>query len=772
MRRRPEVDNKTAKKSGAENPAEFKTATFDLASLDLVEALYETLPDPVLITNSDGAICFSNESAEVAFGYAGAELAGMDVSELFKPFETERSLIADMAQHRMVGGKRGCEMECRRKDGSRFVGTLTSNRVKNKHGESVAQVYLVHDLSEFDAVQADKLHLLHVLSEALAFIKEGFVIYDDEDRLVICNDAYRSFYATSAEVLVPGNTFEDIMRHGVSLGQYPEAGESDESREAWLAARMQAHKEPNGVIVQGIDGNRWLQIEERVTPENYRVGVRTEITALLQMNSQSERLGRILEAISEEIYLIDPETLEVRLTNKMARGMRGVNAGDNLALRFDSFNRPADGTDIRDKIAPLVSMAKNRIAYQGIQTRSDGETYPCHVRIESYRDNEGPAFIVSVEDISKLLEIEALLMRSEKEFESLVCQLPDAITRAKPDTTLVYINPFYSEFMGTAPEDLIGKKFEFMIPEDERDAAMAHIRGLTPENPMNTFEQLNYSHDGRSFIFLWSNLMVFEDGEPVELVSIGRDISEQRQAQDQIARQSQELQRQNYALEQFTGIVSHDLKAPLRQVRSFAELISEDLAAGDMARLAIYSKHLTEKTSRLERLVSRLLAFSKEAYRSLDCQHFELVDAIELARANLTKEIAETGAQIEIDASISIRADFGLIVQLLQNLLANAMKYTTPGVPPVIRIEAETLSGICQLMVADNGIGIEPSHGEDIFEAFYRLHHDESSYEGAGLGLALCKRIAESHLGEIRLDPDYTAGSRFIVTLPDQEPRT
>jgi len=769
MRRRSKLDSNTDNEHRSDDVAEFGTTLFDLASLNLGEALYESFPDPGIITDIQGTICFANESAFTAFGYDDAELTGVHVGKLFREIESGSALPADKVTHDFAGDKQKWEIECRRKDGTHFIGTLTTNRVKNKQGTFVAQVYLVRDLSEFEIVQADQLHLMRVLSDALAFIKEGFVIYDNEDRLVFCNDAYRSFYAASAEALVPGSSFEYIMRHGLALGQYPEAGETHASWEEWLATRMQAHREPNGVIVQEIDGSRWLQIEERVTPENYRVGVRTEITALLRMNSQSERLGQILEAISEEIYLIDPETLEVRLTNKMARGMRGVKADENRALRFDSFNRPADGTDIRDKIAPLVSMAKKRITYQGIQTRCDGETYPCHVRIEPYRDYEGPALIVSVEDISKLHEIEASLLRSEKEFESLVCQLPDAITRAKPDTTLFYVNPFYADLIGKTPEEIIGRKFEDFIDESEHETAMAHIRSLTPEQPMKTYEQQVYMHDGRPFIFLWSNLMVFEDGEPVELVSIGRDISEQRLAQDHIARQSRELQRQNHALEQFTGIVSHDLKAPLRQVRSFAELISEDLASGDMARLPLYAKHLTEKISRLERLVSRLLAFSREAYRALDRQHFNLVDAIDSALANVAKEIADSKARIRVDASVSVKADFSLIVQLLQNLLANAMKYTAPGVLPEIQIEAEVQAGVCQLAVTDNGIGIEPSHSAEIFEAFYRLHHDESSYEGAGLGLALCKRIAESHLGDIRLDADYTSGSRFIVTLPDQE---
>ena len=132
MRRRSELDDKTNPDIGPGSTAGFGPKSFDLNSLDLVEALYETLPDPVVVSDSEGRICFANGSTETAFGYSGAELAGMSVGELIKSIEPGKTLLADTSPHRIQGDRESGEIECRRKDGSRFLGTLTFNRVKNK----------------------------------------------------------------------------------------------------------------------------------------------------------------------------------------------------------------------------------------------------------------------------------------------------------------------------------------------------------------------------------------------------------------------------------------------------------------------------------------------------------------------------------------------------------------------------------------------------------------------------------------------------------------
>jgi light-regulated signal transduction histidine kinase (bacteriophytochrome) len=311
-----------------------------------------------------------------------------------------------------------------------------------------------------------------------------------------------------------------------------------------------------------------------------------------------------------------------------------------------------------------------------------------------------------------------------------------------------------------------GRKFLDFVPEEHRPELIAHLSSLSPKKPLKTSEQAMVSSTGEQFWYLWSNLMVFENGEPVELVSVGRDISEIRDAQTRIASQSRALELRNDALEQFSGIVSHDLKAPLRQIRLFADMIAEDVKAGTTDDLAKFSGYISDRSEAMERMISSLLAYSQLAYQRINPENLRLSDAVTAAWDNLAVNAGESGAELVSDADIAVRGDFHLLTQLFQNLFANSIKYRRQDRPVVIRVTASTGQEEVRIAVEDNGIGVDPAHSERIFGVFQRLHLDEKLYSGTGIGLALCRRIAESHEGRIELDTTHRNGARFVVTLP------
>jgi light-regulated signal transduction histidine kinase (bacteriophytochrome) len=260
--------------------------------------------------------------------------------------------------------------------------------------------------------------------------------------------------------------------------------------------------------------------------------------------------------------------------------------------------------------------------------------------------------------------------------------------------------------------------------------------------------------------------MVFDEGEPVELVSVGRDVTESREAQERIAAQARELALRNDALEQFGGIVSHDLKAPLRQVRQLSEMIKEDIELGKTEDLPTWSTNVVERSRSMERMISSLFAYSRLAYQGVVPETFRLSDAVSVAWKNLALPVAESRAQLVDESDLVITADINLLTQLLQNLFANSLKYIGEGTTPQIRVSAEHVGDATEIVVEDNGIGIDPVHAESIFGVFQRLHRDEKQYAGAGIGLALCRRVAESHGGTIVLDGSYADGARFVIRLP------
>ena len=168
----------------------------------------------------------------------------------------------------------------------------------------------------------------------------------------------------------------------------------------------------------------------------------------------------------------------------------------------------------------------------------------------------------------------------------------------------------------------------------------------------------------------------------------------------------------------------------------------------------------------MEQMVSSLLEYSQLAYLSTNPTTFKLSEAVAVAWSNLAINAIEAEARLTNEVDAEILADRNLMIQLLQNLFANSMKYRTAGTPVEVRVDVQTQDTVVSIAVTDNGIGIDPKQAENIFGVFKRLHRDEKQYPGSGLGLALCRRIAESHGGKIVLDASVPRGARFVITLP------
>lgn len=732
----------------------------------LLEALYETLPDPVVVLGLNRNILAANSAAVSFFGYSENELLEMRPSQLYTdPEEPNR------VREEFFSGSRGERPLHRRvtflsKKGEAKPAELTLNSLKSDSGEAVGLVTVIRDLSDVMAVEQEKLFAEGLLTEAFESISEGFALFDDADRLVVCNEAYRNIYALSAPAIKKGETYEAILRFGLAAGQYPSAGTTQASHEAWLRTAMATHRNPGEPIIDKIGPDRWIQVEERITKNNYRVGMRTDVSALRRIKSEAERLGHILEGVAQEVYLICLKSGKIINANKAARDNLQYSLSELREMNARDLNAEYSGIELAEMIAPIISGEAKVVTVDTQHRRKDGTVYPCRVRAEKMDDTTEPVMLSFAEDVTERLKIERALERKQQEFETLVQNLPDIITRSRPDTTLTYVNANYAEFTGIPVEKMLGRKFLEFAPDEILEELTAHLESLTPDNPIRTIEQPICNKNGERRWYLWSNLMVFDGTTPVELVSVGRDITESREAQERIATQSRELALRNEALEQFGSIVSHDLKAPLRQIRVFSEMIKEDSAAGKTDDLARYSAHVVERARAMERMISSLFSYSQLAYRSVGWSRFPLRDAVSEAWKNLAMQAEETAAEISGNVDLTVSADFNLMIQLLQNLFANAIKYRRKEVPPRIQVSAVLRNEEIEITVADNGIGIDPKHAEVVFDVFERLHSDEHRYDGAGIGLALCRRIAQSHGGSIAIDTNFRPGTRFIIRLP------
>ncbi|MCU1355507.1 MAG: SpoIIE family protein phosphatase [Acidimicrobiales bacterium] len=261
-----------------------------------------------------------------------------------------------------------------------------------------------------------------------------------------------------------------------------------------------------------------------------------------------------------------------------------------------------------------------------------------------------------------------------------------------------------------------------------------------------------------------------------EIAALGRDMESMRQrilaevavvdtARVRLMEQAADLERSNQELEQFAYVASHDLQEPLRKISGFCQLLERRYKGQLDDRADEYIGFAVDGAKRMQRLINDLLAFSRVGRTTASFLPVDLAAIAAIAVHTMREQIEESGARVDIGPLPTVPGDPTLLEVLIQNLIGNAIKFRGDD-PTVVAIRAEPDGDLWQFTCSDNGIGIEPDYAERVFVIFQRLHTRET-YEGTGIGLAMCRKIVEFHGGHIHvdLDPDRP-GTTIRWTLP------
>lgn len=381
--------------------------------------------------------------------------------------------------------------------------------------------------------------------------------------------------------------------------------------------------------------------------------------------------------------------------------------------------------------------------------------------------------------------VEEQVRAQERFLESIVENIPDMIfVKDARELRFVRFNRAGEELLGYSRDDLLGKNdYDFFPPEEAefftRKDREVLARGAVVDIPS---EPIHTRHKGLRHLHTKKIPILDAEGRPEYLLGISEDITERKRAEDALARRTEELARSNADLEQFAYVASHDLQEPLRKIRSFGEVLAEEAGASLAPEARHHLERIQNAATRMQALIDDLLTLSRVTTQA---SPFVRVDLGAIAReviSDLEVSITEKRARVDLEPLPSIDADPVQMRQLLQNLVSNALKFHAGSTPPEVRIharvaqdrsdggdEGDGAGATCDLVVEDHGIGFDPKHAERIFKPFQRLHARDA-YQGTGIGLAICKRIAERHGGRIAVTSDPGKGSTFTVTLPLRQP--
>jgi PAS domain S-box-containing protein len=271
---------------------------------------------------------------------------------------------------------------------------------------------------------------------------------------------------------------------------------------------------------------------------------------------------------------------------------------------------------------------------------------------------------------------------------------------------------------------------------------------------------------------------VYNDtGQPIRLLGVILDINERKTAEIALQRLNTTLEQRiedrttrlteiNQELEAFTYSVSHDLRAPLRIMQGFAQALEEDYGAhlDDLAHT--YIESISNSAVQMDTLINDLLSYSRLSRTQIDLQPTELNTVVEAALRQLQHEVEERHAVVQIQSPLpSVIANRPILIQVLTNLISNALKFVDPLNQPVIIIAVQVEKNSVRLTIEDNGIGIAPEYQERIFGVFERLHGIET-FPGTGIGLAIVRKGIERMGGQVGVESQLGHGSRFWIVLP------
>jgi PAS domain S-box-containing protein len=348
--------------------------------------------------------------------------------------------------------------------------------------------------------------------------------------------------------------------------------------------------------------------------------------------------------------------------------------------------------------------------------------------------------------------------------------MPNALVMGDSEGKIILVNREAEMMFGYSRDEILGKRLEVLLPKRYRAGHPGKMKSffITPFTRHYASHANLYAvrKNGEEFpIEMGLTPVKTEDGI-VGLATV-IDISERKANEKTIQEQVRELKIRNQEMEQFNYIASHDLQEPLRTVSNYIVLLEEDYPADPEVELHLSA--MKQATNRMSRLIKTLLDYGLLGRDKILAQtDVELI--LNDVRADLNNLIKTTGTTITINNQMPKLCAYETeLRQLFQNLINNAIKFRKKDTSPVIDVFYEYRNGMHEFTVADNGIGINTRHYKNIFNIFQRVNR-EDEYEGYGVGLANCKKIAEMHGGKIWVESVYGEGSTFKFTITNIKP--
>jgi PAS domain S-box-containing protein len=714
-----------------------------------------------------GAVVSWNAGAERIKGYKAAEIIGQNYSRFFPADDIALGQPAEVLRLAEVHGRHEGQVMRIRKDGSRFLESVTLTALRNPNGKLRGFCEISRDLSESKESGAKYRGLLEAAPDAM-------VVVNQAGEIVLLNVQAEKQFGYRRDELV-GQKVKNIIPQG-----FAERLIADGTRSA---AEALAQQIGTGIELIALrkDGTEF-PIEIMLSPLESAEG--TLVTAAIRnisvRRAAEEHLAQmegryrgLLEAAPDAMVVVN-QAGEIVLLNVQAEKQFGYRRDELLGQKVKNIipqgfaeRLIADGTrSAAEALAQQIGTGIELIAL-----RKDGTEFPIEIMLSPLESADGTLVTAAIRDISVRKTAEVHLAQMEGRYRGLLEAAPDAMVVVNQDSEIVLLNVQAEKQFGYRRDELLGQKIKNIIPVGFAERLVADaLRSVEDalSQQIGTGIELCARRKDNTEFPIEIMLSPLESAEGMLVTAAIRDISVRKQAEVNLLGKVDELKRSNDELGQFAYIASHDLQEPLRMVASYTQLLSRrykgklDSDADEFIAFAV------DGASRMQRLIQDLLTYSRVGTKGKELQQTSSEEAFEQSLLNLRGGIQDSGAIVTHDPLPPVLADEIQLTQLFQNLIGNAIKYQNAGTPR-IHVSATKNGGRKWLFsVKDNGMGIDAIYFERIFVMFQRLHKREE-FAGTGIGLAICKKIVERHGGVISVRSQPGQGSTFEFSLTGSE---
>lgn len=653
----------------------------------------------------------------------------------------------------------------------------------------------------------------------LDIFHEGICIKTEDGIILYANEKYCSQLGYSKNELIGQSNldlFDDEKQKGISKSKlelrrkgitdtYEIRMRRKDGLPIWLRVSgrpfFDASNKFVGSIATHTDITKQREVEEelRKSKEELESLVNQRTRELTLMNSQlineikERKLAQVAQRQSErsfrDIFDASPDAIFVEDLNGKILDVNEEACKLHDCSREELIGKtiyeltPQNQHEAVDARQPLLTKGEVRV-FESYAMKSNGDTAPIEVKVSKFNYNKKPALLLHVRDISDRLKAQNLMHKINVELESKVRertadlqemnkslqlseQLYRQIARNIPrsaifvfDNELRYVlaEGNLIGFISLEREHIEGKSIYELFSKEQLQE-VEHIYKWTIEGISGSydFEQNNFSYQ-INYLPIRS-----DEGEIIYGMLMVVDITDLKKIQQKLESQATDLKRSNEELERFAYVASHDLQGPLRTISSYLQLLESrysDKLQGDAKEFINYS---VAGAKRMQRLIQDLLNYSRINTRPKAFTEVNLNEVMQVVIKNIESNVEASGAELRVDTLPTVVGDSNQLMQLFQNLIDNAIKFVKDR-KPLVLVNVEDHKNEWLFVIRDNGIGIQQEFKEKIFQIFQRLHA-ETDFPGTGIGLAICKKIAHLHGGDIWFESEPEHGTAFFFSI-------